>query len=202
MEFLNLWGMKLAFWACLIVEATGLVHAVWFLCVVFRKLLYKCVCPAAAADSDFSHVARVSSVEVNAGMVETAKQAEIDIEKEVELGNQERDPRDVWKAEYIAHNDDIDDQMNSLIQKVGNRRDLFYIYGDSKYMSPSQCYDKFKNSGMSPPRFLLPPDNEQHIPPHIIAMTLLKMYTEKCQQMANMTGHNGHDEDAEKVTDL
>eukprot|EP01084_Bolivina_argentea_P054418 99793_1 len=43
-EFLNLPGMPIAFGACLVVEAIGIVHAVWFLCVMVRKMVYKCIC--------------------------------------------------------------------------------------------------------------------------------------------------------------
>lgn len=61
-------------------------------------------------------------------------------------------------------------------------RDLFYIYGDKKYLSPAQCYDKFKTAGLDVPHFLLPPEDEKHIPPHIVAMTLLQMYSDKVAQ--------------------
>mmetsp|Transcript_45927 Transcript_45927/g.73538 ORF Transcript_45927/g.73538 Transcript_45927/m.73538 type:complete len:460 (-) Transcript_45927:148-1527(-) len=63
-EFMNLPGMKIAFWACLLVEATGLVHAVWFLCVVVKKGCYKCVCAVSDDDDDvkFDRVASKSAM--------------------------------------------------------------------------------------------------------------------------------------------
>eukprot|EP00483_Globobulimina_turgida_P005598 UN05608 len=187
--------MNIAFRTCLLVEATGLVHAVWFLCVTVRKMVYKCVCQKTRksySEQGFDKLAVLSQLTPNldpedvAGgvmrvtdeMLTTAKQAEIDIEVEVELIKKQNDERDRWNA----MDDHVGDHLESLIEKVGNNssRDLFYIYGDNKYMSPSQCGEKFENAGLCPPHFLLPPDNIAHIPPHIVVMTLLKMYTEKC----------------------
>lgn len=58
-------------------------------------------------------------------------------------------------------------------------RNLFYVYGDGTYLSPAQCHDKFKASGLEVPHFLLPPEHKDHIPPHIVAMTLLQKYSDK-----------------------
>eukprot|EP01084_Bolivina_argentea_P088927 160565_1 len=200
-EFLNLHGMNIAFWACLAVESTGLVHAVWFLCVTVRKLVYECVCAKSHYDEGFDEVGTVSyasitplsmdttngaggNMEVTNDMVNTAKQAEEDIE--VELVAQQR-----YNREYQAVDDHVPDQLAALIQNVGSEnRDLFYIYGDEKYMSPSQCYDKFLSAGLTPPQFLLPPDNDNHIPPHIVAMTLLKMYAEQEHQVYEQLQRN------------
>jgi len=215
-EFMNLPGMKIAFWACLLVEATGLVHAVWFLCVVVKKGCYKCVCAVSDDDDDvkFDRVASKSAmrglkrhrdddddedddddddenddeevdIRVTNDMLKAAEKAEVGINEEAQTAQRRREERSRWKTEYMAQNDDMDDQMNSLIEDVGNNRDLFYIYGDKKYLSPAQCHDKFKAAGLTPPQFLLPPDNPNHIPPHIVAMTLLKMYTENEKQNFN-----------------
>eukprot|EP00486_Rosalina_sp_Unknown_P003122 CAMPEP_0201574058 /NCGR_PEP_ID=MMETSP0190_2-20130828/18253_1 /ASSEMBLY_ACC=CAM_ASM_000263 /TAXON_ID=37353 /ORGANISM="Rosalina sp." /LENGTH=166 /DNA_ID=CAMNT_0048001749 /DNA_START=815 /DNA_END=1315 /DNA_ORIENTATION=+ len=155
-------------------------------------MVYKCVCEK--GEVDFSRVASKSPLDIDevnrAGaditvdkdMLKTAEQAEIEINEEIELVKKQKEEKSQYRAEYLAHNDDMDDQMNDLIEDVGNNRDLFYIYGDKKYMSPAQCCDKFKESGLTPPNFLLPPDHDNHIPPHIIAMTLLKMYTNKKQE--------------------
>ena len=184
--------MKIAFWACLIVEATGLVHAVWFLCVIVKKLLYKCVC----ARADFARLLDESpgdsttdvtnragmEIDITNDMLKAAENAESKINEEVELAKKDKEERSKWKTEYASKNDDMDDQMNNLITEVGNNRNLFYIHGDEKYMSAAQCYDKFKEAGLTPPQFLLPPEDQNHIPPHIIAMTLLKMYTAPSQE--------------------
>jgi len=188
-EFLNLPGMKYAFYACIILETTGLVHAVWFLCVTVREAVYKCVCKQgeeekrrlkSASMEMNGHAVVGHSIEVSTGMKDVAITAENNINAEVEMKTEV----DAYRAEFVASDDVVDSHLNSLLTKVGNKRDVFYIYGDNKYMSPAQCYDKFKAAGLEVPQFLLPPEDDKHIPPHIVAMTLLKMYSAKLQEDA------------------
>eukprot|EP00485_Elphidium_margaritaceum_P005256 CAMPEP_0202700780 /NCGR_PEP_ID=MMETSP1385-20130828/13946_1 /ASSEMBLY_ACC=CAM_ASM_000861 /TAXON_ID=933848 /ORGANISM="Elphidium margaritaceum" /LENGTH=318 /DNA_ID=CAMNT_0049358045 /DNA_START=133 /DNA_END=1089 /DNA_ORIENTATION=+ len=188
-EFLNMYGMKIAFRACLIVEATGLVHAVWFLCVVTKSMCGACLCRQSDEMDDyaFERVASrspdnmdVVTVPITKDMSKVAGQAEEDIEVEVALKSKELDIRN--RTEFMASRNTIDDEMATLIEHAGNNADFYYIYGDDNFMSPAQCFEKFKKAGLTPPNFLLPPEHKQHIPPHIVAMMLLKMYTEKNAQ--------------------
>ena len=104
--------MKYAFWACLVVEATGLVHAVWFLCVIIKKMIWNCVCEK--GQNDFSRVSSKTPLDmkddkvgddmtVDQEMLKTAEQAEIEIHEEVELVQQQKEERDEYRAEFSTN---------------------------------------------------------------------------------------------------
>lgn len=116
------------------------------------------------------------AIRVDSDMKDVADSAEKNINAQVEA------TRNVYEAEFVANQGVVESQMDSLLSGVRQRRDLFYIYGNDKYLSPAQCHDKFQAAGLDVPQFLLPPDHDDHIPPHIVAMTLLKMYTAKAQE--------------------
>jgi len=178
--------MKIAFYACILLETTGLVHAVWFLCVTVREAVYKCVCKQGEEEKrrlkstslEMNGHSVGQAIEVCTDMKDVADAAEKNINAEVEMKSQ----ADAYREEFVAQSGPMDTEMKSLITEVGNKRDVFYIYGDNKYCSPAQCYDKFKEAGLDVPQFLLPPEHDKHIPPHIVAMTLLKMYSAKLQE--------------------
>merc|ERR1712154_624134 len=63
----------------------------------------------------------------------------------------------------------VEGQIARLMQQMDDRPDLFYLHGDEKYPGPGYYSQKFKESGLKMPCFLLPPSDENHIPPHIVA---------------------------------
>ena len=182
-EFMNLPGMKYAFWACLIVESTGLAHAVWFLCVMVRKMVDDFMC--GKAEDVRLRVASKTSIDLNTMQTNDVPEIKVTNGAEKAEGDvQENANNDPYRSTFKGNEDLIDDQMKTLLNDVlrSDKRDLFYIYGNERFMSPAQCFSKFQEAGLAPPQFLLPPDHQNHIPPHLVAMTLLKMYSEKCDE--------------------
>eukprot|EP01083_Nonionella_stella_P033806 92504_1 len=135
-EFLNLFGMNIGFWACLIVEATGLVHAVWFLCVTVRKLVYNCICAKSEGhDNKFEKMSshsRISpdyhydDVDVHVDMLKTAEKAEIDIEEQAELAEMNR------RTEYIYNEEKAEIDIEEQAELAEMNRRTEYIYNEEK----------------------------------------------------------------------
>ena len=50
---------------------------------------------------------------------------------------------------------------------------------DKTYPSPNECYKIFTEAHLTPPRFLLPPQDVHHIPPHIVALKFISKYNKK-----------------------
>ena len=50
---------------------------------------------------------------------------------------------------------------------------------DKTYPSPNECFQIFKEANLLPPRFLLPPQDDKHIPPHIVALKFISKYNKK-----------------------
>ena len=75
---------------------------------------------------------------------------------------------------FTMNNSKLVFQIEELMQQIESRPDLFYLHGDGKYLAPSWYGDKFEENGIKTPCFLLPPSDPNHIPPHIVAMALLR----------------------------
>merc|ERR1712228_778337 len=150
-EFLNLYGMNVAFSMCLIVESTGIAHAVWLLCYTVKHSIYSCVCKYHTLNKQ-----RLAAMKL--------KKKKKSMAKDVEFVDKD----------FTMNNSKVVLEIKQMMQQIDDRPDLFYLHGDNKYPGPSFYGDKFRQAGLKMPCFLLPPNDEKHIPPHIVAMALLK----------------------------
>eukprot|EP01084_Bolivina_argentea_P034167 63233_1 len=175
-EFLNLPRMNIAFGCCLIVESTGLAHAVWVLCVSVKRSVYSCVCKYHELNKKSMRDLKFAKEHSNSEYSPKYTKEIADIARNIEIGMENISEKHEMNLEkdFTINNNKVVVEIEQLMQQVDDRPDLFYLYGDDKFSGPSYYYDKFEESGVTIPCFLLPPSHEKHIPPHIVAMGLLK----------------------------
>eukprot|EP01083_Nonionella_stella_P021854 60490_1 len=162
-EFLNLYGMTFAFNVCLLVETTGIVHVVWLLCYGIKTLVYSCVCK--------HHISQKKS------MMHLQRNGATGTTKHIEMhvGDQTANNKMMMECkEFQKNNSKVIVEIEQMKQQMDDRPDLFDLYSDDQYHGPSHYSDKFEQCALKTPCFLLPPSDKNHIPPHIVAMALLK----------------------------
>ena len=178
MEFLNLFGMNIAFSTCLIVLSTGIAHAGWLLCYAVKNSIYSCVCQYHSLQKRQSR-----AMEHEKGQNDMANIAEnIEMRVQMEQAKKSNDGHFVDKN-FTMNNSKVMLEIKEMMEQIDDRPDLFYLFGDDKYPGPKAYADKFVQSGLNIPCFLLPPSDEKHIPPHIVAMALLKKAVHTGQPM-------------------
>merc|ERR1712228_444594 len=174
-EFLNLYGMNVAFSMCLIVESTGIAHAVWLLCYTVKHSIYSCVCKYHTLNKQRLAAMKLKKEKQIDDMANIAQNIEmrVEMEQSIKKKSMAKDVEFVDK-DFTMNNSKVVLEIKQMMQQIDDRPDLFYLHGDNKYPGPSFYGDKFRQAGLKMPCFLLPPNDEKHIPPHIVAMALLK----------------------------
>jgi len=174
-QFLNLPIMNIVFYSCLLIEISGVAHAVYLLCYICKNYICKCLCNIKGImddDGGFN-----DDINDNGS---TLEQMSIVADKtEIKIVNNKDKLKNI--AAFIdvnVNNFSLPKQMGNILQNIYNIDESKPLNNDftfNGYPSPNECYIMFKNAGLKPPKFLLNPDNSDHIPPHIIALKLLHM---------------------------
>ena len=183
-EFLNLPGMNIAFTFCIIVETSGLAHAVWLLCYAVKVTFYSCLCKYHDQHKmDIRQKKREEQLKKHGykdidTMANIAKDIEMSVDEESvnkrrKMKEQKKQNEKEYK-DFTINNSKVASQIEQLMEQIEDRPDLFYLLGDDKYPGPAYYSNKFKQAGVETPCFLLPVSDKNHIPPHIVAMALLK----------------------------
>ena len=114
MEFLNLFGMNIAFSMCLIVESTGIAHAVWLLCYAVKNSIYSCACKYHALQKKKSR-----AMEHEKGQNDMANIAEnIEMRVQMEQAKKSNDGHFV-DEDFTVNNSKIVVEIKEMMQQIG-----------------------------------------------------------------------------------
>ena len=166
-EFLNIPGMNIIFGLCLVVESTGIAHAVWLLCYAIKNAFYSCLCKY--------HQLQVDRYRTKGGMKKTEEY--IHVLEDVELSKKRTRNKKTGEQSLSVNASDVLYQIKVMIKQIEDQPDILNIVGDTEYPKPHEFAQKFKEKNLSVPCFLTDPHSKDHIPPHIVAMALLKHVT-------------------------
>jgi hypothetical protein len=180
-QFISIPGLKYVFYGCLALEFTGICHSVWFFVSGIKNLLehyiYADDDKHLDLDDDQDQVPHGSSLKMVNVPVLTDDDDDDDDEKVEEEKEQ-------TQARLVGQ--DYEQGIEEFIGNFSNANqspEIIFSGQAGKHPTIEEFQQKLIDNEIPIPRFLFPrkeagddEDNEEIVPPHILSLTILRMY--------------------------
>ena len=187
-EGLNVAGLKIGVWMCILLEYSGVVHfsyvfkwiVIRFFCCSYRKTKKLRKNEMTLSDMDFKAMADLmKSWSDDEGGIDVERDDE-DTDEEAPPVSPEEIQMLKWKSNFPLTSE-VDNMNEKTIQKMTKHAEdnpeefkkFPVIIGDRAYPSTGMIAASLERKGIQVPPFLLPISSPDHVPPHITCCQLI-----------------------------